>query len=103
MTLPFTTDIPTYVIRGESSLQLDVFNKKQKAIKAAIKMASEYSGITFHVIEKQNWSEEVIFSITLNYTTKFENLPLLYKGIVDVFQAKLNKIKFWRKADGSSD
>lgn len=103
MAQPLTTDVPTYVIRGVDSLQFDIFYKKQKAIKKAIKMASEYAGVTFQVIERQNWNEKIIFSITLDCNTGFENLPCLYKAMVDVFQEKLNKTKFWRKVDGSSD
>jgi hypothetical protein len=99
MTQPFTTDIPIYVIRGGDSCQFNVFNKRSKAIKNAIKMATQYSGTSFQVIEKRNWEEKVIFSINLDVSHKFEDIQTFYQAMLEIFKSKLSKTRFWRKTD----
>lgn len=103
MVQPFRTSTPQYVVCGIDGQYFNIFNKKSKAIKKALEMAMEYSGTTFQVCEKINWESTVIFSINIDVKLKFEDIPDYYDNIIDLCRIKLNKMKFWRKPDGSSD
>lgn len=103
MVKPLQTSIPQYCVCGIDGQHFDIFNKKKKAIKKAIEMAMEFPNTTFQVLEKVNWESTVIFSININVQNKFENIQDYYCGLIDLCNAKLNKMKFWRKPDGSSD
>lgn len=99
----FRTSTPQYVVCGTDDQHFDIFNKKRKAIKKALEMAMEYPGTTFQVCEKVNWESKVIFSINIEVKCKFEDVPDYYHNIIDLCRNKLDKMKFWRKPDGSSD
>lgn len=102
MNKPAMTGItPRYRIQGVKGEYFDVFNKRANAIKAAIQMATEYPGTTFLVVKKTFLKEKIIFSFKIESNYQFDDLKDVYQGVVDVYQKKLNKIKYWRKPDAT--
>lgn len=99
----FTIAVPRYALESAKGDHLDIFNKRVNAIKAAIKMASEYPGNTFVVVKKHMHKRKVIFSFKLDVQLNFEDVHSFNQAMIDVFQAKLNKTRFWRKKDGSGN
>jgi hypothetical protein len=88
-----------YRIQGVKGEYFDVFNKRANAVKAAIKMAAEYPGTTFVVVKKSLLKEKIIFSFKIEAEFQFDDIQDVYDGIVETYQIKLNKIKYWRKSD----
>ena len=100
MTKQVTFGTPRYRIEGVSGEYFDVFKQRANAIKAAIKMATEYPGTTFLVIKRVVHEDQVIFKFKIETTFEFDSLQDVYNGIIEVYQQKLDKTKFWRKSDG---
>lgn len=96
---PMTGAAPRYRIQGVKGEYFDVFSKRANAIKAAIKMATEYPGTTFVVVKKTNVTEKTIFSFKIEVDFQFDDIQDVYGGVVEAFQKKLNKTKYWRKPD----
>lgn len=90
-----------YRIEGVKGEYYDVFNKRANAIKAAIAMAVEYPGTTFLVVKKSILKQKVIFSYKIESNFVFEDLQAVYGGVIEAYQNKLNKTKYWRKPDDS--
>ena len=97
----FTAATPRYRIEGVKGEYFDVFSKRANAIKAAIKMATEYPGTTFVVVKKVNLKDKVIFRFKIEVGLEFDDLQDVYRSIVEVYQKKLDKTKYWRKPDDS--
>lgn len=100
MTKQVTFGTPRYRIEGVKGEYFNVFKRRANAIKAAIKMATEYPGTTFLVIKRVVYKEQVIFRFKIENTFEFDDLQDVYNGIIEVYQQKLDKTKFWRKSDG---
>ena len=94
-----TSATPRYRIQGVKGEYYDVFNKRANAIKAAIQMATEYPGTTFLVVRKTLLKEKIVFSFKIESDFQFDDIKDVYQGIIDVYQKKLNKTKYWRKPD----
>lgn len=99
MVKPFTIATPRYRIEGVKGEYFDVFNKRANAIKAAIKMASDYPGTTFLVVKIVFQKRKVIFRYQVDTQFDFDDLKDVYRGIIEVYQKKLDKTRFWRKSD----
>jgi hypothetical protein len=85
-----------YQIKGIDGKYFDVFNKKAEAIKEAIKLGTEYTGITFLVIKRSINQEQIIFKFKQETTVEFDDLNNYYDGMIKVYQEKLKKIQRWR-------
>ena len=94
-----TGESPRYRIEGVKGEYFDVFSKKSNAIKAAIALAVEHTGTTFLVVRTTLIKKKVVFSFKLEAEYQFDDIQDVYQGIVDVYQKKLNKTKYWRKPD----
>jgi len=90
---------PRYRIEGVKGEYFDVFSKKANAIKAAIALAVEHAGTTFLVVRTTLLKKKIVFSFKLEAEYQFDDIQDVYQGIVDVFQKKLDKTKYWRKPD----
>jgi ATP-dependent Clp protease ATP-binding subunit ClpA len=101
MPASFTPATPRYRIEGVKGEYYDVFSKRANAIKAAVKMAAEYPGTTFLVVKKVNLKDKVIFRFKIETEFKFDDLQDVLRGIVEVYQEKLDKTAYWRKPDDS--
>jgi hypothetical protein len=99
----FTLATPRYAIESDKGDQLDIFSKRANAIKAAINLATEYPGTTFVVVKKVFRKKKVIFSFCIDVQMDFDDVQDVYRSIIDIYQKKLDKTKYWRKIDGSSD
>src|SRR5271157_514615 len=99
MKSPMTAATPRYRIEGVNGEYFDVFNKRANAIKAAIKMATEYPGTTFVVVKKVNLKDKVIFRFEIEIDFQFDDVQDVYRGIIEAYQKKLDKTKYWRKPD----
>jgi hypothetical protein len=99
---PFNIAIPQYAIESVKGDHFDIFSKRANAIHAAIKMAAEYPGATFVVVKKVNLKRKVIFSFKIDIQMDFDDLQDVYRGVIEAYQKKMNKTKYWRKSDGSS-
>jgi hypothetical protein len=100
MTKQFTFGTPRYRIEGVKGERFDVFRKRSNAIKAAVKMASEYHGVTFLVVKVTGFKEKVIFKFKIENDFHFNDLQDVYRSIIEVYQKKLNKTRFWTKSNG---
>jgi hypothetical protein len=98
---PTTGATPRYRIEGVKGQYFDVFAKRANAIKAAISMALEYPGTTFIVVKSTLISRKVIFRYKVDAEFAFRDLQDVYRGIIEVYQEKLNKTKYWRKPDAT--
>lgn len=98
---PYTIAVPRYAVESEAGTHLEIFSQKNNAIKAAIKLANEYRGNTFLVIKKTFHKRKQVFRICLDMEMNFEDVSVAYQALVDAFQDKLSKTKYWRKSDGS--
>lgn len=96
---PFTIATPRYRIEGVKGEYFDVFNKRTNAIKAAIKMASDYPGTTFLVVKCVFHKRKVVFNYKVETQFDFDDMQDVYRGIIEVYQKKLDKTRFWRKSD----
>jgi hypothetical protein len=94
-----TAATPRYRIEGVKGEYFDVFGKRAKAIKAAIKLASEYPGTTFLVVKKANRKDKVIFRFKIETQFEFDDVQDIYRAFIEVYQKKLNKTKYWRKSE----
>lgn len=93
---------PRYRLEGVKGEFFDVFAKKANAIKAAVQMAAEYPGTTFLVVRTTFLKKKVVFRFKLEIEYQFEDIQDVYRGIIDVYQDKLDKTKYWRKPDVST-
>lgn len=96
---PHSIAVPYYQIRGVKGDVFDVFNKKANAIKAAIEMATDYPGTIFQVVKKVFHKEVLVFSFKIESQLDFEDIQDMYRGMIEVYQKKLDKTRFWRKPD----
>jgi len=96
---PITGATPRYRIESVKGQYFDVFAKKANAIKAAIGMAAEHPGTTFLVVKTSLLKRKIIFRFKLEVEYQFDDLQDVYRGIIDVYQEKLDKTKYWRKPD----
>lgn len=92
---------PRYRIQGVKGEYFDVFNKRANAIKAAIQMASEYPGTTFLVVKKTLFKEKIVFRFKIESEFQFDDLQAVCNGVIEAYQKKLNKTKYWRKPDAT--
>lgn len=90
---------PRYRIESVKGQYFDVFSKRANAIKAAISMAVEYPGTTFLVVRTTLLKRKVIFSYKVETQFAFDDIQDVYRGVIEVYQEKLNKTKYWRKPD----
>lgn len=100
MTKQTTFGTPRYRIEGVKGEYFDVFKKRANAIKNAIKMASEYPGTTFLVVRTTIHKRKVIFRFQIENQFTFNDLQDVYRSIVEVYQKKLDKTKYWSKSNG---
>jgi len=98
---PFTIKTPRYLIESVKGDHFDVFNQRKNAIKGAIKLAAEYPGATFLVIKRVNQKNKIIFRFKIEVELDFDDLQEMYRGVIEAYQGKLDKTRFWRKADDS--
>lgn len=96
---PSTGATPRYRIEGVKGEYFDVFNKKSNAIKAAIALAVEHPGTTFLVARTSLVSRKIIFRYKVETEFSFNDLQDVYRSIIEVYQNKLDKTKYWRKPD----
>jgi hypothetical protein len=99
----FTIATPRYAVESANGTHLDIFSKRVNAIRAVIRLASEYPGNTFVVIKKVHRKRKTIFSFKIDVSMDFEDARDVYQGVVDIYQKKFNKARFWRKLDESGD
>ncbi len=98
-TKALTARIPRYRVEGVKGEYFDNFNRRKNAIKAAIKLAVEYPGATFVVVKKVNLKDKIIFRFKLEIEYQFNDIQDVLHGVVEVYQEKLDKTKYWRKSD----
>ena len=96
---PMTGGTPRYRIESVKGQFFDVFAKKANAIKAAIAMAVEYPGTTFLVVKTTMLKKKVIFRFKVEAEFQFDDIQDVYSGVIEAYQTKLNKTKYWRKPD----
>ena len=96
----FTIAVPRYRIENAKGDFFDVFNKRVNAIKGAIALAAEYPGNTFLVVKVVYQKRKVIFRFQVEPQFDLDDIKDVYQGIIDVYQKKLKKTRFWRKSDG---
>ncbi len=88
---------PRYQIQSVKGDYFDVFNQRKNAIRGAIKLAVEYPGATFLVIKKVNQKDKTIFRFKIEADFDFDDLQEMYCGVIEAYQKKLDKTKYWRK------
>lgn len=96
---PLTGATPRYRIESVKGQYFDVFAKKANAIKAAIGMAVEYPGTTFLVVKTSMVKKKVVFRFKIENEFQFDDLQDVYRAIIETYQQKLDKTKYWRKSD----
>ncbi len=96
-----TAKTPRYRIEGVKGEYFDIFNRRKNAIKAAIKMGIEYPGAEFLVVKKVNLKSKIIFRFKIEAEFSFDDIQDVYRGMIEAYQEKLDKTKYWRKSDGS--
>lgn len=94
-----TAATPRYRIEGVKGEYFDVFNKRKNAIKAAITLAIEYPGATFLVVKKVNFKDKIVFRFKVEVDFQFDDVQDFYRGVIEAYQEKLDKTKYWRKPD----
>lgn len=93
-----TAGTPRYRVEGVKGEYFDVFNKRKNAIKAAIKLATEYPGTTFLVIKK-TLKDKIVFRFKIEVDFQFNDIQDFYRSVIEAYQEKLDKTKYWRKPD----
>lgn len=96
---PSNGESPRYRIEGVKGEFFDVFAKRANAIKAAIALATEHHGTEFLVVRTTLVKKKIVFRFKLEAEYQFDDLQDVYSGIIEVYQKKLDKIKYWRKPD----
>lgn len=96
---PMSGGTPRYRVEGVKGEYYDVYNKKANAIKAAVGLATEYPGTTFLVVRTTLLKKKIVFRFKLEIEYQFDDVQDVYRGIIDTFQCKLDKTKYWRKPD----
>ena len=96
---PTTILTPRYIIENDHGDYFDNFNQRKNAIKAAIKLSTEYPGNKFLVIKKVNKKNKIIFSFKVDSDFELNDIHDVYNGIVEAYKIKLDKIKYWRKSN----
>lgn len=94
-----TVKTPRYAIEGVKGELFDVFNKRKNAIMAAVKLSIEYPGTTFLVVKKVFFKNKIIFSLKIDSKFEFDDMQDMYLGIIEAYQKKLDRTKYWRKSD----
>lgn len=94
-----TGSSPRYRVEGVKGEYFDVFSKRANAIKATVALATEHPGTEFLVVRTTLLKKKVIFRFKLESEYQFDDLQDVYRGIIEVYQEKLDKIKYWRKSD----
>lgn len=92
---------PRYKVESVKGEYFDTFSRRKNAIKAAIKLATEYPGATFIVVKKVNLKDKIIFRFKVEIEFQFDDIQDVLGGIVEAYQEKLDKTKYWRKPDDS--
>lgn len=95
----FTAKTPRYKVEGVKGEYFDVFNRRKNAIKAAIKLAVEYPGATFLVVKTVNLKTKIIFRFRIEAEFSFDDIQDVYRGMIEAYQEKLDKTKYWRKPE----
>ena len=90
---------PRYRIESVTGQYFDVFAKKVNAIKAAIGMAVEYPGTMFLVVKTTILKKKVVFRFKIEAEYQFDDVQDVYRSVVEVYQEKLDRTKYWRKPD----
>lgn len=94
-----TAKTPRYRVEGVKGEYFDTFSQRKNAIKAAIKLAVEYPGATFVVVKKVNLKDKIIFRFKVEIEFQFDDIQDVLRGVVEAYQEKLDKTKYWRKPD----
>ena len=94
-----TGSSPRYRVEGVKGEYFDVFAKRANAIKAAIVLATEHPGTTVLVVRTTLLKKKIVFRFKIETEYQFDDLQAVYQGIIDVYQEKLDKTKYWRKPD----
>jgi len=102
MVKPFTIATPRYHIRNTKGYIFNVFKRKTNAIAAAIEMATEHPGNTFIVSKTVNGKQKNIFTMTIDIQSDLIDFPEIYESIIKIFQKKVARTAFWRKAEVKS-
>lgn len=97
----FTARTPRYRVEGVKGEYFDTFSQRKNAIRAAIKFAAEYPGTTFLVVKKANLKDKIIFRFKVEMEFQFDDIQDVLRGVVEAYQEKLDKTKYWRKPDDS--
>jgi|SRR5579863_5379807 hypothetical protein len=97
MRSPITIMTPRYQIQGVKGDYFDVFSQRKNAIRGAIKLAIEYPGATFLVVKKVNQKDKTIFRFKIEADFDFDDIQEMYRGVIEAYQKKLDKTKYWRK------
>lgn len=97
-TKPMTAATPRYRVQGVKGEYFDVYAKRKNAIRAAIKMATEYPGTTFLVVKK-TLKEKIIFRFKIEADFHFDDIQDVCRGVIEAYQKKLDKTKYWRKPE----
>ena len=98
---PMKGSTPRYRIESVKGQYFDVFAKRANAIKAAIAMAVEYPGTTFLVARTTLVSRKVIFKFKVEFEFAFDDIQDVYRSVIETYQQKLDKTKYWRKPDAT--
>jgi hypothetical protein len=94
-----TNATPRYFIQSEKGDHFNIFKRRENAIKACINLAFEFPGNTFIVVKKVYSKNKNIFSFNLTSQFDLTDIKLVYSGIMEASQSKLEKTRFWRKAE----
>jgi hypothetical protein len=94
-----TAKTPRYRIESVKGELFDTFKQRKNAIRGAVRMAIEYPGATFLVIKMVNLKSKVIFRVKIEVDFEFEDVQDMYSGLIQVYQKKLDKTKYWRKSE----
>lgn len=94
-----TGSSPRYRVEGVKGEYFDVFAKRANAIKAAVALAVEHPGTTFLVVRTTLIKKKIVFQFKIEAEFQFDDLQDVYRGIIEVYQKKLDRTKYWRKPD----
>lgn len=96
---PMTGATARYRVEGVKGEFFDVFAKKANAIKEAVVLATEYPGTTFLVVKTTLVKRKVIFKFKIETEFRFDDVQDVYRAIIETYQQKLDKTRYWRKPD----
>ena len=98
-----TIATPQYFVKSVKGDFFNIFNKRENAIKEAIKMAFDYHQTTFIVTKKVLTKEKKIFSFKFDSEFEFDDFQTIHNAILNNSRMKLDKTKFWRKNELNED